>query len=255
MLKATANPYNATRSATDPHPLRYGARLSVRMAEQNFVVEEPGPLRILRIDGFHLAEVWIEDGFAFFSMKICDRANRPVLVITDNAIQISPNAWDVEWVANRLRVRTGRGVVVFDATFDVTNNIIKIDRAQFRLNGVYVRMRPGVVERVREAGDDSTEIRLFRGGAGAPTPKFVGTNNWFHAAPNASCIVAGVNPFPVCGVFLGDNTERAYGFSHPTTWGLYDYFYPGPSMLEGLGASEMPEPSDVEADVDEEPAN
>lgn len=95
----------------------------------------------LVIDGVPILGFLLTDGHLLFNLNLFDENNDLVLQIVNNALAVSVDAWDIEFVGRRLKVRQELRNFLLDITFEVPNQVT-VNRGRLMRNGVEVLVTP-----------------------------------------------------------------------------------------------------------------
>jgi hypothetical protein len=137
--KANGRPANLRQAWSAPSELHFGAsRVIFDVATVRFRSSTAKTFIALKVDSSTLLGFRFENGVCLVKVKIFDTAGKIVLEIVDNELVFTTAAWDVEFVANRLKIRAGVGRIVLGLVFDVAQHKIAITHLDMKLNGVRV---------------------------------------------------------------------------------------------------------------------
>lgn len=138
VLKANSNPFNIINNLSNPHKLNYDSEdFSIYFGDMRFRIENLNSkkdfLIPLLVDNKKLISFDIEDEQLFLNVALKNDQNEMLLRIENNELAYSSENWDVEFIANRLKVRRKLGEIIFDVEFLIPNSI-KIHKAEFFFN-------------------------------------------------------------------------------------------------------------------------
>ena len=138
VLKANSNPFNIINNLSNPHKLNYDSKeFSIYFGDMRFRIENLNTkkdfLIPLLVDNMKLISFDIEEEQLFLNVALKNDLNEMLLRIENNELIYSAENWDVEFIANRLKIRRGFREIIFDVEFLIPN-CIKIHKAEFFYN-------------------------------------------------------------------------------------------------------------------------
>lgn len=136
---ANKNPYNKQAGVSKQHLLYYsGQTVRLRVADSCFEFDDlpDGVLFApLVIDGLPLVGFRIEKGELLLNFIAFNELNKPIIRIVDNELVYDTTQWDIEWVAQTLTIREGRGRILLELVFSPPSEII-IRKGRLLRNGI-----------------------------------------------------------------------------------------------------------------------
>lgn len=144
---ANQNPYNINNKESSPYLFNFhGANFSVIMGDihmtLNNVNSDRDYLIPFLINNKKLISFEILDNQLFLNLVLIDENGNMLLKIVENEMVYSSEQWDIERVGRNLKIRTGRGNVIFDIDFLIPNSI-QINKAQFNADGYQIDVQNG----------------------------------------------------------------------------------------------------------------
>lgn len=144
---ANADPFNRKHGQTTPYLLHYGAApIEVQFGSIVFRTSSTAHCVPLLVDGTEVVSWRFEDGVYLLTARWFDSDGHLVLEIVDNELVVNIGLWDVEFVANRLIIRSAAGVIRLEVVFNPPRRII-FQRGSFTLgkhdvaiDGPYLRL-------------------------------------------------------------------------------------------------------------------
>jgi trigger factor len=136
---ANLNPYNKQTGVSKQHLLHYaGQTVRLRIADSCFEynsLPDGAFLAPLVIDGLPLVAFRIEQGELLLHFIAFNEFNKPIIRIVDNELIYDTTQWDIEWVAQTLTIREGRGRVLLELVFSPPSEIV-IQKGRLLCNGI-----------------------------------------------------------------------------------------------------------------------
>jgi trigger factor len=137
----TAKPYNLRNGRSTPYLLHYGTKpIEVVFGSSIFTTKEGDRYTALKIDDTELVSWRVEDGVYLLTVRWFDDDGTMIFEIDDNELVLNTRKWDIEFVGNRLTIRSGERKVVLVVTFEPPKRITFL-AASFRLHGNAVQIR------------------------------------------------------------------------------------------------------------------
>lgn len=135
---ARRNPYNINNKGKSTHPLYFfGDECLIKLGTvENYYKRTRGAkvyeYSPLVIENEELIKIRFDnDDFLYIDLTIRDEANEMAVSIVENELVFRRDFWDVEFIANRLIVKSAEREILFDAIFDMPS-LVDIKRCLFR---------------------------------------------------------------------------------------------------------------------------
>ncbi|SPY31300.1 FKBP-type peptidyl-prolyl cis-trans isomerase [Photobacterium damselae] len=139
VLDANANPYNLQIGTSKNVLLRYsGKYVAFYLGDSCFRYENLSNNSFfapLVIDGLAMVGFRVENDKLLLNFVAFDELNKPIVNIVDNEMIYDTNQWDIEWVAQTLTVREGKGKILLQLKFEPPG-IIRFIKGRVLRNGV-----------------------------------------------------------------------------------------------------------------------
>lgn len=142
---ANASPLNQREGVTTAQDLYYdrdeceivigGNRFASRLTVTDH------PMIPIIIDAMPLVMFRAVDGRFMLTAQLFNEFNEPVLVVHDNQLIMSAEAWDIEFVAKTLTIRRALGDIFLEVLLEAEQGRISITRGQLFRNGVELQIR------------------------------------------------------------------------------------------------------------------
>ncbi|MCC7173329.1 MAG: hypothetical protein IT459_22985 [Planctomycetes bacterium] len=101
------------------------------------------PVIPIIIDAMPLVMFRAVDGRFMMTAQLFNEFNEPVLVVRDNQLIMSAEAWDIEFVAQTLTIRRALGDIFLEVLLEAEQGRVSITRGQLFRNGVELQIRSG----------------------------------------------------------------------------------------------------------------
>lgn len=141
VIAANKNPYNKQTGISKQHLLHYsGQTVRLRAADSCFeynTLPNGAFFAPLVVDGLPLVGFRVEQGELLLNFIAFDEFNKPIIQIVDNELIYDTTQWDIEWVAQTLTIREGRGRILLELVFSPPSEI-EIRKGRLLRNGIEV---------------------------------------------------------------------------------------------------------------------
>jgi hypothetical protein len=163
LLEANKNPRNRSSKPAEAYGLFYGSRpIQVRFGSVSIVSTQIERFIPLVVDGMELVSWRVEDGVYLLSAQWHDDEGRVLFQIVDNELTINAASWDVEFVSNRLTIRSGFGQIKLVVKFDPPSLVTFLAGA-FSRGGHDVQIKK---DSLTIDGTEMSNLKLSEGGIG-----------------------------------------------------------------------------------------
>ena len=136
---ANQNPYNKQTGISKQYLLHYsGQTVRLRVADSYFEysgLPEGAFFAPLVIDGLPLVGFRVEQGELLLHFIAFNEFNKPIIQIVDNELIYDTAQWDIEWVAQTLTIREGRGRILIELVFSPPSEIA-VRKGRLLRNGI-----------------------------------------------------------------------------------------------------------------------
>jgi trigger factor len=136
---ANSNQYNIRAGVSRRHFLHYsGQAVKLRVADSCFEYTNlPNGAFVapLVIDGLPIVGFRVEEDELLLNFIAFNEINRPIIQIVDNELVYDTSQWDIEWIAQTLTVREGRGRILLKLIFSPPSEIV-IAKGRILCNGI-----------------------------------------------------------------------------------------------------------------------
>ena len=149
VLAAKANPFALRHGASSAYATRFaGNRCAIELGGDNAFFGDllPGEsLSVVEMFGETLLAFSVESETLLLTLRLYDRADTLRLWIEENELAFRSDNYDVEWIRNRVVVRTAPRRVALEITLAPPSQVA-VPRAMFWKHGCFIRVTPrGIV--------------------------------------------------------------------------------------------------------------
>ncbi len=147
VMFADRQPFNVINKASSPYLLNFqGADFSAVigdvMMKLNNVNANRDFLIPFYVNNKKLISFEIIEGKLFFNLLLIDEKGNILMEIIENEMIYSSEIWDIEFIARRLKIRSGSRRILFDIEFNIPNSV-KIHKAQFNCDEYQIDVKNG----------------------------------------------------------------------------------------------------------------
>jgi hypothetical protein len=145
VVASNRNPYNKQTGTSKQHLLHYsGQMVRLRAADSYFEYRDLSDgafFAPLVIDGLPLVAFRIDQDELLLNFIAFNELNKAIIQIVDNELIYDTNQWDIEWVAQTLTIREGRGRILLELVFSPPSEIY-IRKGRLLRNGIELLVGP-----------------------------------------------------------------------------------------------------------------
>lgn len=147
VMFADRKPYNVTNRLSSPYPFNFqGNDFSVIIGDVNMKIDRINTKRDFLIpflvNNNKLVSFEIIEEQLFFNLLLINEKGELLIKIIENEMVYNSTIWDVEFVGKRLKIREGKGQIIFDIEFNIPNSV-QIHKAQFNCDGYQIDVKDG----------------------------------------------------------------------------------------------------------------
>jgi len=136
---ANSNPYNIRTGVSRQHFLHYsGQAVKLRVGDSCFEYTNlPNGAFVapLVMDGLPIVGFRLDQDELLLNFIAFNEINKPILQIVDNELIYDTSQWDIEWIAQNLTIREGRGRILLELIFSPPSEIV-IAKGRLLRNGI-----------------------------------------------------------------------------------------------------------------------
>ena len=155
---ADAKPHNRTTGTSEALGLHYGSEeIVLEVGSCRLIPAGRTEMAAITIYGQDLIAFRIEDGHCLISVHLTDREGQLSVVIEDNELIYTAEAWDVEFTRNRLIVRSNAREIAASLVFEPPHKLI-VKQVNMIYKGVPVQVD---AEWVQVAGSQFGDIEMI----------------------------------------------------------------------------------------------
>jgi hypothetical protein len=163
LLRANKSPHNLSGGRAAAYKLFYGARPIRVFFGSIEIITRSGERSVpVVVDSVELVSWRVEDGVYLLSAEWHDDDGNVLFKIVDNELTVNARNWDVEFVANKLTIRSGLGIIKLCVKFDPPESVTFLS-GSFSKGRHNIEVSPTAL---KVNGGIMSHLRLVGGGAG-----------------------------------------------------------------------------------------